>query len=65
MNGLRNLAEVLENGQNEIQVDAQTGAAAQICIDRMLQFAANKNANVRPGADLAAEQNLFSGIGPA
>ena len=65
MNGLRNLAEVLEHGRNEVQVDTETGRKAKLCIDRMLQFAADKKANVRPGGDLAAEQKLFQGIGPA
>ena len=65
MNGLRNLAEVLESGNNEVQVDAAIGVQAKLCIDRMLQFAADKKANVRPGPDLGAEQKLFQGIGPA
>jgi quinolinate synthase len=65
MNGLRNLADVLENGKNVVQVDAEIGRNAKLCIDRMLQFAADKKANVRPGGDLAAEQKLFQGIGPA
>ncbi len=65
MNGLRNLAQVLESLSNEVQVDPVIGQKARLCIDRMLQFAADKKANVRPGADLAAEQQLFQGIGPA
>lgn len=65
MNGLRNLAEVLENSSNEVTIDADVGLAAKGCIDRMLQFAADKKANVRPSSDLAAEQKLFQGIGPA
>ena len=65
MNGLRNLAEVLESGRNEIQVDPEIGRKAFACIDRMLDFAARHKANVRPGADLAKEQTLFSGVGPA
>ncbi len=65
MNGLRNLADVLENGQNEVHVDAEIGRKAKQCIDRMLQFATDKKVNVRPGNDLAAEQKLFQGIGPA
>jgi quinolinate synthase len=65
MNGLQNLADVLESGRNQIQVDAETGRKAVVCIDRMLQFAADRKANVRPSADLAQEQKLFSGIGPA
>jgi quinolinate synthase len=65
MNGLQNLADVLEFGGNEIQVDAETGRKAVVCIDRMLDFAAQRKANVRPSGDLAQEQKLFSGIGPA
>ncbi|MEO0317504.1 MAG: hypothetical protein RL404_1181 [Pseudomonadota bacterium] len=65
MNGLQNLADVLESGSNEIHVDPATGKEAVTCINRMLDFAAAKNANVRPTADLAAEQKLFAGIGPA
>ena len=65
MNGLRNLAETLESGGNAIEVDRQIGAKAKICIDRMLDFAAQKNARTRPSSDLAQEQKLFSGIGPA
>jgi quinolinate synthase len=65
MNGLRNLAEVLEKGHREIHVDAETGSKARVCIDRMLDFAAARRAQVRPGADLAREGKLFSGVGPA
>jgi quinolinate synthase len=65
MNGLQNLAAVLETGRNEIHVDPEIGRKAYGCIDRMLAFAAQRKANVRPGADLAKEQKLFSGIGPA
>jgi len=64
-NGLRNLAATLENGSNEVHVDATIGISAKSCIDRMLQFAADRKANVRPSSDLAAEQTLFHGIGPA
>ncbi len=65
MNGLQNLADVLESGRNEIHVDAEIGKKAVTCISRMLDFAAAKKANVRPSSDLAAEQKLFAGIGPA
>jgi quinolinate synthase len=65
MNGLRNLVRVLEHGDNEVLVDADTAALAYRCIDRMLTFAAARNARVRPGPDLAREQGLFAGIGPA
>ncbi len=65
MNGLQNLADVLETGRNEIHVDPEIGRKATVCIDRMLDFAAAQKANVRPSSDLAKEQQLFSGIGPA
>lgn len=65
MNGLANLLHVLETMENQIQVEASISTKAKNCIDRMLDFAAAKNANVRPSADLAKEKALFSGIGPA
>jgi quinolinate synthase len=65
MNGLRNLVRVLEHGDNEVLVEADTATLAYRCIDRMLAFAAARNARVRPGPDLAREQDLFAGIGPA
>ncbi len=39
MNGLRKLATVLESGENEIQVDADTAERAQRPIRRLLDFA--------------------------
>ena len=65
MNGLRNLAEVLENGSNEIHVDPAIGKQAVRAIDRMLDFAAAKKAKALPTGELAKEGNLFSGVGPA
>ncbi|MCO4861419.1 quinolinate synthase NadA [Cupriavidus sp. WGlv3] len=65
MNALTNLAEVLETGRNEIHVDPAIGAKAVTCINRMLDFAAAQKRNVRPSSDLAQEQALFQGIGPA
>lgn len=65
MNGLRNLLHVLESGDNQIHVERATAEKAKLCIDRMLDFAAAKKANVRPSADLAKEGKLFAGIGPA
>jgi quinolinate synthase len=65
MNGLKNLAEVLESGTNEIQVDPAIGRLAVRSIDRMLDFAAAKKAKALPTGDLAQEAKLFSGVGPA
>ncbi len=65
MNGLQNLADALETGRNRIEVDPATRDKAVTCINRMLDFAAVRKANVRPSSDLAAEQQLFAGIGPA
>lgn len=65
MNSLQNLAEVLESGRNEIHVDPEISRKAYTGIDRMLTFAAQRKANVRPSSDLGQEQKLFKGIGPA
>ncbi len=65
MNGLRNLLHVLETGSNEITVDTGIAQKAKTCIDRMLDFAAAKKANVRPSGDLAKDGALFQNIGPA
>ena len=39
MNGLTNLAQTLETGANEIQVDPETGKEAMVSVKRMLDFA--------------------------
>ncbi|MBC7455987.1 MAG: quinolinate synthase NadA, partial [Massilia sp.] len=65
MNGLRNLAAVLEKGHNEVLVDPQVGIEALRSIERMLDFAAAKKAKVLPTGELATEAALFSGVGPA
>jgi quinolinate synthase len=65
MNGLANLADVLEHGRNEVFVDPAVGAQAVRAINRMLDFAAAKKAAVRPSGDLARDGALFQGIGPA
>jgi quinolinate synthase len=43
MNGLVNLAEVLEKGHNEIFVDRTLGERAKVSIQRMLDFAVGIN----------------------
>jgi quinolinate synthase len=65
MNGLQNLLHVLETGANEIHVDPAVGSKAVVCIDRMLDFAAQKKAKAHPTGRLEDEQQLFAGIGPA
>jgi quinolinate synthase len=67
MNGLQNLADVLEamDGKNEIFVDPEIGKQAKRAIDRMLDFAAAKKAKALPTGALEQEGNLFKGIGPA
>lgn len=44
MNGLRNLAETLETGNNEIFVDPKIGQQALVSVTRMLDFAKTLNA---------------------
>ena len=58
MNGLANLAEVLENGKNEILVDPAVGVMAKRSIQRMLDFAQGLNLTQAPGISPG-------GIGPA
>jgi quinolinate synthase len=58
MNGLVNLAEVLENGKNEIHVEPAIGVKAKRSIERMLDFAKGINLTQAPGTNKA-------GIGPA
>jgi quinolinate synthase len=65
MNGLKNLAEVLETGANEVMVDPEIGRQAKRAIDRMLDFAAAKKASVLPSGALEQNAQLFNGIGPA
>ena len=66
MNGLTNLADVLEkSGENEVHVDPEIARRARRSIQRMLDFAQGLNLNVVPGSDLAKEKTLFMGIGPA
>jgi quinolinate synthase len=67
MNGLQNLADVLEatDGKNEIFVDPDIGKQAKRAIDRMLDFAAAKKAKALPTGALEQEAKLFNGIGPA
>jgi quinolinate synthase len=65
MNGLQNLADVLKKMDQEISVDRLVGQQAVKSINRMLDFAATRKANVQPGSDLADEGKLFSKVGPA
>jgi quinolinate synthase len=44
MNGLRNLASVLETGANEILIEESVRAQARLSIQRMLDFAAAEKA---------------------
>lgn len=69
MNGLKNLADALENGvesgANEVFVDPAVGKEAVRAIDRMLDFAAAKKAKALPTGALEQNTTLFSGVGPA
>ena len=58
MNGLADLARVLETGEGEIHVDRALGVRARVPIDRMLAFTAGLKAG-RPAGSLVA------GIGAA
>jgi len=65
MNGLQNLADILESGRNEIHVDADLSHQAFACIERMLDFVTQQKTGSYTTNDLIQEQRLFTGIGPA
>ncbi|BDT59263.1 quinolinate synthase A [Massilia varians] len=65
MNGLKNLADALETGVNEVHVDPEIGRQARRAIDRMLDFAAAKKAQALPSGALEQNATLFNGVGPA
>ena len=65
MNGLKNLADALESGANEVHVDPEIGRQAKRAIDRMLDFAAAKKAQALPSGALEQNTKLFNGVGPA
>ncbi len=58
MNSLENLAHVLETEKNEIHVDVKTARKAIVCIERMLDFSAQRKTQNK-------EQMLTSGMGVA
>jgi hypothetical protein len=64
MNGLRNLADVLEaTADNEIHVDPETGRQAVRAIDRMLDFAAAKRPRPCPDRRAGARNCFRDGTG--
>jgi quinolinate synthase len=66
MNGLKNLAQVLESGRNEVQIDLDAGAKALKGIQRMLDFAQSRKAAVAvppPAKDYGT--TYAHGMGPA
>jgi quinolinate synthase len=65
MNGLTNLAAVLEHGHNEIFVDPAIAQRARLPIDRMLDFAARHKKRVQASGDLGKDASLFSNVGAA
>jgi quinolinate synthase len=64
MNGLASLAKVLEDGSNEIHVDAEIARRAVLPIDRMLDFAAANKAVTTQFTTRFNEQGS-QGMGPA
>jgi len=53
MNGLADVARVLETGVNEVHVDPALGARAKLPIDRMLAFTAALKNGQLPGSLVA------------
>ncbi len=70
MNGLANLAQVLETGKNEIVIDAALGVQAKKSIDRMLDFAKTVNLTQGQIQNPMRERGVLTpekhgGVGPA
>jgi quinolinate synthase len=63
MNGLQNLVQVLERGDNEIVIDADAGRKALRGIQRMLDFAASRAQGTPPARDYG--KVYANGMGPA
>ena len=59
MNGLENLAQVLETGRNEITIDSELAAHAKRSIQKMLDFAVARD------QDIINHPGTGYGIGPA
>lgn len=49
MNSLENLARTLETDKNEIFVDGETAKKAIVCIERMLDFSAQRKRSSKTG----------------
>jgi quinolinate synthase len=62
MNGLPNLAQVLDDFKNEIHVDPDLGRRARRSIQNMLDFAAGQDLT---RAEVRAMPGAPSGMGPA
>lgn len=54
MNGLRNLAETLENSSNEVHVDPEIGRRAKVSLQRMLDFAADLKVRATGKSNIAS-----------
>jgi quinolinate synthase len=65
MNGLRNLAQTLTDGRNEIHIDPALGLRARKPIDRMLEFAAARGKRVQSSGDITHDAKLFRHVGMA
>lgn len=65
MNTLTKIADILETGSNEIQVDESIREQAKVSMDRMLNFSDKMKLNVRASGDLMQDQALFAHVGPA
>ncbi len=54
INNLENLAQTLESGNNEIQIDAEIGRQAMVSVKRMLDFAESLKASATGEANIAS-----------
>lgn len=65
MNGLLGIEQCLINNSGEVLLSAELAAAASKPLQRMLDFAANKNQRVAASGDIVKDRPLFAKVGAA
>lgn len=65
MNALQGVEQCLVTNSGEVLLSAEMATAARKPLQRMLDFAANKQQRVAASGDLVKDRELFADIGAA
>ncbi len=65
MNALQGVEQCLINNSGEVLLSAEMATAARKPLQRMLDFAANKNQRVAASGDIIKDRELFADVGAA